>query len=214
MKSKKSKCVILVLVLGTLFAMTSHAGWLCACGNYSTTKFCTSCGKKEPQSKFNTSSMSSHNLPKSSEPEWHNGKQVRLTPLQIGFIGPNLAIPPGEHYTVCGLCTDPFVASVVNSYGIQIAGLSASTYKTMYGLQIAGIATSAKEIGGIQIGCFNNANSGGGMQIGVMNQTTDLSGIQIGAINIADRLEGIQIGVINYIKTADVPLLPIINASF
>lgn len=212
MKSKRAILVFLSLI--DLITMTAYAGWQCSCGNYSTTKFCTSCGKKEPPPKVNTPPKRSYTPPKRSEPEWYKGKQVMLTPIQIGFIGPDVATPPGEHYTVCGLCTDPFVSSVVNSYGIQIAGLSASTRKTMYGLQISGVATSAKEIGGVQIGCFNNANYGVGVQIGVVNQADNLSGLQIGAINKADRLEGVQLGVINTIKNADLPVLPIINASF
>ena len=204
----------------TAFGVMSACAWTCEkCGaqvddDYN---YCdrTNCGAAKPKPKpmpaYTPTPVSAYTpKPESTytpqrkstddEPEWYNGKPVKKTPLHIGLLGPDLAFPPGEYYSVYGACTDPLVATVVNSYGMEIASLCATTHKAMYGLQVGGIATSAQKMEGIQIGLFNFAHSAGG--------------VQIGCINRAEKMSGVQIGLINIIEESSVQFFPVINAHF
>lgn len=224
------KAKIILLLLFSAATLTACA-WECEkCGAEvsDTYKYCdrTGCGAKKPEQKSYTqppsnfkpqpvSTYSTRRQQTRDDPEWYNGKLVKKTPIKIGFLGPELALPLGESYSVFGLYTDPFAASVVNVYGVEIGGCGAGTKKNMYGLaiggimtgtatlrglQIGGLWTASTDFGGVQIGCFNNVRHGAGMQIGVMNQ--------------AETFKGVQIGAINYIKNSSVPFFPIINACF
>ena len=214
MNMNKLKSIVFAFAVVGVMSVSAWTCEKCGAAIDDDYKFCdrTGCGAEKPKPKpvYTPAPAPTYTPPPTYTPqrrtmphdeqEWYNGKLVKKTPVHIGFLGSELALPPGEYYSVYGLCTDPLVATVVNAYGLETGSLVASTYKSMYGLQIGGLATSADELMGIQIGAFNVAKTGYGMQIGV--------------INSADTFYGVQIGAINMIKNSTVTFMPVINACF
>ena len=51
----------------------------------------------------------------------YDGHHVHMTPLHLGAWGSYLAIPPGEYYSVYGICANAMAVDVVDVYGLQVA---------------------------------------------------------------------------------------------
>ncbi|MBB4806229.1 hypothetical protein HNP38_001501 [Chryseobacterium defluvii] len=87
------------------------------------------------------------------------------------------------------------------NYGNTMNGVIVSVIVTDIekgrGILISGLGISAKELKGLSISAFNDANNLSGMQLGFHNHTTTGKGLQIGIINKSERLKGLQIGFWN-----------------
>lgn len=75
------------------------------------------------------------------------------------------------------------------------------------GVLISGLGISAKELKGLSISVFNDANTLKGMQIGFHNKATTGKGLQIGIVNKSDKLKGLQIGFWNENEKRKLPLV-------
>ena len=102
-----------------------------------------------------------------------------------------------------------------NIYGVQAAGLVATTADTcagvgvgglfaaaenVYGIQVGGLLSSCRsDLYGIQVAGYVNDTPGlcAGMQAGTVNMAGEVCGAQIGFTNRAGDVSGMQIGVVN-----------------
>ncbi|WP_261511136.1 LA_2272 family surface repeat-containing protein [Chryseobacterium paludis] len=80
--------------------------------------------------------------------------------------------------------------------GLSIGGLTTDIDKGS-GVVISGLGISSKELNGISISVFNDADELKGMQIGVHNRVDNMKGIQMGLINKSNKMKGLQIGFWN-----------------
>ena len=145
----------------------------------------------------------------------YDGHHVHMTPLHLGAWGSYLAIPPGEYYSVYGICVNAMAVDVVDVYGLQVAYGYTIAKRDMYGLQIACGTSCGENMCGLQAGAIIAAsktasvlpvgglfsyafNSMAGVQIATFTRTGDLHGMQLGFWNIATSVTGLQIGAINY----------------
>ncbi|MBO5643135.1 MAG: hypothetical protein J6S51_03920 [Kiritimatiellae bacterium] len=83
------------------------------------------------------------------------------------------------------------------------------------GLQVA-LYNSAGycNLGGVQIGVWNEVHSINGVQAGLVNIAGDAHGFQIGLINRAETMSGFQFGAINIIRDAEIAFCPFVNIGF
>ena len=145
----------------------------------------------------------------------YDGHHVHMTPLHLGAWGSYLAIPPGEYYSVYGICVNAMAVDVVDVYGLQVAYGYTIAKRDMYGLQIACGTSCGENMCGLQAGVILSASKtaeilqiGGllsyalekmtGVQISTFTRANDLHGMQLGFWNIATSASGLQIGAINY----------------
>jgi hypothetical protein len=80
--------------------------------------------------------------------------------------------------------------------GLSIGGLTTDIDKGS-GVIISGLGISSKELNGMSISIFNDADELKGMQIGVHNRVDHMKGMQIGLINKSNKMKGLQIGFWN-----------------
>ncbi|ROI00588.1 LA_2272 family surface repeat-containing protein [Chryseobacterium daecheongense] len=97
------------------------------------------------------------------------------------------------------------------NYGNTMNGMLVSAITTDIekgnGVLISGLGISAKELKGLSISIFNDANTLKGMQIGFHNKATTGKGLQIGIVNKSDKLRGLQIGFWNKNGKRKLPLV-------
>lgn len=226
----------LILALFCLAFMYSAHAWVCSrCSDSRDwpvdARCCGSCGAKKamtirpyaptpthvPQATYTpqpTQTYMSSRRPQ-NDTSSYNGHHVHVTPLHLGAVGSYLAIPPGEYYSVYGICANAVAVDVVDVYGLQVAYAYTITKRDMYGLQIACGTSCGENMCGLQAGAIIATSKtasvlqiGGlfsyafkrmsGMQLATFTRTDDLHGMQLGFWNIATSATGLQIGAINY----------------
>lgn len=80
--------------------------------------------------------------------------------------------------------------------GISIGGLTTDIDKGN-GIIISGLGISSKELNGVSVSVFNDADQLKGLQIGVHNRVDEMKGVQIGLLNKSNKMKGLQIGFWN-----------------
>jgi len=81
------------------------------------------------------------------------------------------------------------------------------------GLQWSFVNLTRGDLYGLQVGGFNQTDTGRGVQLGAVNHVqSDFRGLEIGLVNYANRISGVQIGLINIIaEGGQFPIFPIVN---
>ena len=97
--------------------------------------------------------------------------------------------------------------------GAQIGAINAGA-ETFSGLQFGAINGCSGTFSGLQAGLLNTATTLDGVQFGLFNLASTSRGWQIGLYNDARHAQGVQIGLANWSSDADLPLLPLVRASF
>lgn len=87
------------------------------------------------------------------------------------------------------------------NYGHTMNGISGAFFTTYIetgnGLFVSTLGVYSKELNGVSISIFNNAERMRGIQIGGYNSSKDTKGMQIGLFNKSEKLKGLQIGLWN-----------------
>ena len=124
----------------------------------------------------------------------------------------------GENRNVYGVDIAGIFATTINDVtGIQTGGVTSVTMGTMTGAQISGLLNLAGKTKGIQISGLGNfvEKKLTGIQASVFSNRADqVKGMQIGISNNCKKMKGVQIGLFNRIDNGILPFFPIINMNF
>lgn len=143
-------------------------------------------------------------------------------PVDVSFLdwihrpadvaGLRLGLPYGINDSVTGIDIGLWGKSDY-AWAIQINLLQNAVRDEMGGIQV-GCVNDAGVLSGLQVGLWNTAPTMQGFQIGLLNLADQAEGLQIGIVNRTEIMHGYQIGLVNVIRESSVPFAPIVNFHF
>lgn len=151
---------------------------------------------------------------------------ANLTPLQIGFWGPQVQLFP-EPTRVTGLRLNVLKSDNQDVTGFDLGIVSQADQMKAIQVNLVnlvdqefsgvsmGLFSQYGSLAGIQVSLFNNVGfNASGFQIGLFNAADDMNGLQVGLFNQAKSMQGLQVGVINIITEGPITFFPLINGAF
>ncbi len=127
-------------------------------------------------------------------------------------VGLRLGIPYGSNQSVTGFDIGLWGQSDY-AWAFQVNVVANIVHEDMGGVQV-GLYNEAGHLTGIQVGLWNHAPTLEGFQFGVINLADEADGMQVGLINRTEMMHGYQIGLVNVIRGSSVPFCTVINFSF
>ncbi|PZU04315.1 MAG: hypothetical protein DI622_20030 [Chryseobacterium sp.] len=97
------------------------------------------------------------------------------------------------------------------NYGHTMNGISGTLFTTYIekgnGIFVSSLGVYSKELNGMSLSVFNDAEMVRGIQIGGYNAGDDVKGLQIGLVNTSKKLKGLQIGLWNKNGKRSLPII-------